>query len=138
MSKHTGSINPPQFIYKGLRCLLKSCGKEFIPKAWNQRYCSKDCQREVGKQAYRAGKKKTGKMHVGKLKNSPPMRRVLALLKKKHQTTLEIQIKARVCNPATWVSALRHNGFNITCEYMGKDEKSGARVYRYQLIKGKK
>ena len=131
--------DPSRAIYSDSWCKLKSCDKRFAPKTHNQRYCSPACQQEVGKQAYKAGKKKTGGMHCGKVKNSPPMRRVLALLKKKRQTTLEIQIKARVCNPATWVSALRHNGFDIPkAEYMGKDKKSGARVYRYQLIKGSK
>ena len=134
--------DPSRAIYSELGtdswCALKSCDKRFAPKTHNQKYCSPACQQEVGKQAYKAGKKKTGGMHCGKVKNSPPMRRVLALLRKKRQTTLEIQIKARVCNPATWISALRHNGFDITCEYMGRDEKSGARVYRYQLIKEKK
>ncbi len=119
-------------------CALKSCDKRFTPKTHNQRYCSPSCQQEVGKRAYRVGKKKANSrgMHCGKVSGSPPMRRVLAFLKRKRQTTLEIQVKARVCNPATWVSALRKNGFNIVCEYLGTSK--GSRIYRYQLVKGSK
>lgn len=121
------------------KCENKPCGKPFTLKTWNAKYCSTTCQRAVGAEAYRDGVKKRESrgMHFGKVKNSPPMRRVLALLKRKRQTTLELQIKAVVCNPATWVSALRKNGFNIVCKYMGKTE-NGHRVYRYQLIKAKK
>lgn len=137
-TKDEGLNSASRAIYSDKWCILKSCDKRFAPKTHNQEYCSKACQLEMGKRTYQAGKKKNGGMHFSKLKNSPPMRRILALLKKKRQTTLELQIKGRVCNPATWVSALRHNGFNIVCECIGRDEKSGARVYRYQLIKGAK
>jgi len=112
------------------KCARKTCGKPYTLKTHNQKFCSTTCQRLVHD-------KPKGTMHFGKVKNSPPMRRVLALLRKKRQTTLEIQVKARVCNPATWVSALRKNGFNIVCEYVGTDA-SDSRVYRYQLIKGGK
>lgn len=124
-------------IYSELRCFLKSCDKRFTPKTHNQMYCSVACQQEVGKRAYLTGKKKANSqgMKCGKITGSPSMRRVLALLKKRPHTTEEIQTKARVCNPATWISSLRHNGFNIPdAEYMGTNEESGARIFSYRLI----
>lgn len=139
IGKHTGSINPPRFIYDDLWCALKSCDKRFTPKTHNQKYCSVSCQEEVGKRAYQAGKKKTGSrgMHFGRVSKSPAQRRILKLLQDGlPHTTRQIQDKARVCNPATWISALKMNGYNIECRYRGKD-KFDNRIYYYQLKRKK-
>ncbi len=118
-------------------CALKSCDKRFAPKTHNQRFCSPGHQQEYGVRAYQAGvnKRNSQGMKCGKITGSPSMRRILALLKKRPHTTEEIQTKARVCNPATWISALRHNGFNIPdAEYMGTNEY-GSKIFRYRLLK---
>jgi hypothetical protein len=110
------------------KCARKTCGKSFTRKTQNHEYCSITCQRLIHD-------KKRGKMRCGAFVGSPPQRRVLNLLKKGPQTTLEIQQKARVCNPATWISSLRQNGFNIPdAEYKGRDEETGIRIFSYRLI----
>ncbi len=120
-------------------CALKSCDKRFTPKTHNQRYCSTSCQQEVGKRAYRVGKKKIDSrgMHFSKVEGSPPQQRILHLLKDGiAYTTREIQARARVCNPATWISALKKQGHNIVCKYKCRTG-DGSNIYTYQLLGGK-
>ena len=74
-------------------------------------------------------------MHAGKVENSPPLQAVLAFLKLRGSsgaTTWQILDEAKVANPATEVSALRHNGYSIGCKYEGKH--NGRKVYRYTLV----
>ena len=76
-------------------------------------------------------------MHASKLDHSPPMQRVLALFKEcglgESLTTSYISENAHVENAATWVSALRRNGYDIRCEYAYMTQ-AGGRVYRYRLV----
>ena len=122
------------------KCKNKPCGKPFTRKAWNHEYCSISCQRIVGIQAYQDGVKKRNSrgMKFGKVSGSPAQRRILKLLKDKlPHTTRQIQEKANVCNPATWISALNMQGYDIECKYRGTDEH-GSKIYTYQLYtKGK-
>ena len=74
-------------------------------------------------------------MHAGKVENSPPLQAVLAFLKLRGAagaTTWQILAEAHVANPATEISALRHNGYFINCKYEGKS--NGRKVYRYTLV----
>jgi hypothetical protein len=74
-------------------------------------------------------------MHAAKVENSPALQSILAFLRERGATgatTWEILERCRVGNPATEVSALRKNGFNIECKYQFT---SGDRrkVYRYWI-----
>ena len=131
---------PTRAIYSEPECFLKSCGKRFTPKVHNQKYCSSTCQLAQGKKAYQDGikKRQNGGMHFGKVAGSPAQRRILKLLQDKlPHTTRQIQQKANVCNPATWISALNMQGYNIECKYRSKS-KDGARIYYYQLKEKKR
>ena len=73
-------------------------------------------------------------MHAAKVANSPPLQAVLGFLRSRGAqgaTTWEFIEEARVANPATEVSALRHNGYNIECKY--QEKRNGRKVYRYWL-----
>lgn len=75
-------------------------------------------------------------MHAAKVENSPSLRAVLGFLKERGPqgvTSWEFIERCRVANPATEVSALRHNGYNIKCEYQETNENK-RKVYRYWLI----
>lgn len=75
-------------------------------------------------------------MHVAKLENSKRLQAILDLLRErgpKGATTREISETTGALNPATEVSALRHNGFSVSCEYQGRTE-TGSKVYRYWLV----
>ena len=75
-------------------------------------------------------------MNFGKVSGSPAQRRILALLKDGlAYSTREIQRRANVCNPATWISALNAQGYNIVCQYAGQNNP-GYKIYIYQLING--
>ena len=111
------------------KCARRACGKPFTRKTRNHEYCSTTCQRLFHD-------KPKGKMHFSKVSGSPPQQRILHLLKDGiAYTTREIQARARVCNPATWISALKMQGHNIVCEYKCRCE-NGSKIYTYQL-KGK-
>ena len=73
--------------------------------------------------------------HAASLAGSKPLQRVLQFLRmfgKTGITTAILAEYANVQNVATWVSALRHNGFDIECKYEGQSN-DGARIYRYWL-----
>lgn len=75
-------------------------------------------------------------MHAGKVENSPPLQACLALLKSRGPqgaTTWEFVEIAHVANPATEISALRHNGYTIIRKYEGKNN-NGRSVNRYTLM----
>jgi len=74
-------------------------------------------------------------MHAAKIQHSQPLQAVLAFLQARGDqgvTTWEFIEYARVANPATEVSALRHNGYNVECKY--QEKKNGRKVYRYKLL----
>lgn len=74
-------------------------------------------------------------MHASKLETSKPLQAILTMLRDRGQqgaTTKEIADGCGVENAATWISALRHNGYRIECDYQGTFE--GRRRYRYHLI----
>lgn len=109
------------------KCARKACGKPFTRKTWNQKYHSGICQRLFHD-------KPKGTMNFSKVLGSPPQQRILHLLKDGiAYTTREIQRRARVCNPATWISSLKMQGYVIECKYKGVNKKTGARIYTYQL-----
>lgn len=75
-------------------------------------------------------------MNVAKLENSKRLQAILALLVQKGTTgatTREISEASGALNPATEVSALRHNGVKVVCEYDYKTD-AGNKVYRYWLV----
>lgn len=77
-------------------------------------------------------------MNAGKVENSPGLKAVLGILELRGPagvTTWQFIEEAHVANPATEVSALRHNGYQIDCKYEGK--RNGRKVYRYTLIPGR-
>lgn len=47
-------------------------------------------------------------------------------------TSLEIAERCSTVAPATLVSALRHNGYTIDCDYLRRTE-AGKKVYKYTL-----
>lgn len=75
-------------------------------------------------------------MHFAKLENNKPLQAILSPLRERGEkgaTTAEIHDYASVENPATWVSALRKNGFAVRCDYLGLSENK-RKVYSYRLI----
>ena len=73
-------------------------------------------------------------MHAARLASSPRLQRVLRLLQDgQAHSTMDINIRARVCVAGTAVSELRHNGAEIACSYQGKAD-DGSRIYVYRLI----
>jgi hypothetical protein len=75
-------------------------------------------------------------VNVAKLENSKRLQAILALLRDRGATgatTREISEASGALNPATEVSALRHNGVAVRCEFERKTE-TGSRVYRYWLV----
>lgn len=75
-------------------------------------------------------------MHVAKLENSKRLQAILSLLRERGEagaTTREISEFSGALNPATEVSALRHNGVGVACEYQGRTD-TGAKVYKYWLV----
>lgn len=67
-------------------------------------------------------------MNAAKLERSERLQRVLTLLKNYPTmgvTSMEIIVGAQVVAPATVVSELRHQGYNINCQ-----RKDGVWVYR--------
>lgn len=75
-------------------------------------------------------------MHAAKVENSPGLQAVLALLRQRGgqgATTWEFIEIAHVANPATEISALRHNGYTINRKYEGKNA-NGRSVNRYTLL----
>lgn len=74
-------------------------------------------------------------MNAGKVENCPTLQKILDLLRRRGAagaTTLELHEASGAMSPSTEVSAIRHNGYEIECEYEGK--LNGRKVYRYWLI----
>lgn len=60
-------------------------------------------------------------MHAARLETSPPLQRLLAVLRSGAEyTTLDLIDRAHVCAISARVSELRENGFNILCERRGR------------------
>lgn len=76
-------------------------------------------------------KKKKG-MHVTKVSNSEKCQRIVKCLIRRSHTGIELQNRTGLLSISTWVSNLRHNGYNIVC-----DQLRGGRepIYRYTLVK---
>lgn len=75
-------------------------------------------------------------MHAANIKTNETLQRLRELLAFRGQggvTSLEINEILHVLNPATEVSALRHNGYIVTCTYEGRSP-AGRKVYRYRLV----
>ena len=75
-------------------------------------------------------------MHAGRIETSKPLQAVLSLLQSRGPqgaTTWEFIEIARVANPATEISALRHNGYSIERKCEGKNN-NGRTVNRYFLL----
>lgn len=75
-------------------------------------------------------------MHAGKAEKSPSLKACLTLLRARGSqgvTTWEFIEAAHVANPATEISALRHNGYTIKCQYESVNE-NGRKIYRYTLL----
>lgn len=75
-------------------------------------------------------------MHFAKIENNKPLQDILTLLRERGErgaTTAEIHSYASVENPATWVSALRKNGYSVECKYVGLSENK-RKVYNYRLV----
>lgn len=75
-------------------------------------------------------------MHVAKLEKSKRLQAILSLLRERGPagaTTREISEFSGALNPATEVSALRHNGVSVSCEYQGRTD-NGSKVYRYWVV----
>ena len=74
-------------------------------------------------------------MHAGKIGSSKQLTAALHALVdagKRGVTSLELAQAAGTVAPATVVSALRQNGYIITCKYE-RTTPEGKRVYRYTL-----
>lgn len=75
-------------------------------------------------------------MNYGSIDRCPRLRSILGLLMSRGlegATTLEIHDICGALNPATEVSAIRHQGYDIKCKYERRTE-TGAKVYRYRLV----
>lgn len=74
-------------------------------------------------------------MHQESIATSKRLQRVIQALKDYPEglTTREIMLLADVCAVSAVISELRAEGFNITCEYIGRTDK-GASVFRYKLV----
>lgn len=78
---------------------------------------------------------KTG-MHYGCVDKSPRLKAILGFLMSRGlggATTVEIHDICGALNPATEVSAIRHQGYSIDCKYEGRGA-TGSKIYRYTLI----
>ena len=74
-------------------------------------------------------------MNAAKLERSPKMQAMLAFLRDRGAhgaTSIELAQRFNLVAVATEVSALRHNGIAVDCEYEGETE-TGRRVYRYRV-----
>jgi hypothetical protein len=74
-------------------------------------------------------------MNAGNPKTSPHLSAILALLRSRGPTgatTLELQEVSNSMAVSTDVSAIRHNGYTIDCEY--EDVRNGRKIYRYWLL----
>ena len=80
-------------------------------------------------------------MHFARLDRSDTLRRILLLLQTRGEagvTTAEISQAFREAGSglesvSTWISALRHNGVNVECEYVGMTE-TRRKIYKYRLV----
>jgi hypothetical protein len=75
-------------------------------------------------------------MHASRLETSKPLQAILMMLRDRGQqgaTTKEIADGCGVENAATWISALRKNGFRVESDYQGMNE-NGRKIWRYHLI----
>lgn len=73
----------------------------------------------------------------GNIEHSQRLQRVLTILQLNTRgiTTLELNDQARTTRASSDVSELRQppNNYLIDAEYIGKDEHTGARIWRYIL-----
>ena len=74
-------------------------------------------------------------MHAARIENSERLTRILTLLSAHPEgvTGLDISIRCNVLNPATYVSELRANGYDIRAAYMGQNDNK-RRIYSYRLL----
>lgn len=75
-------------------------------------------------------------MNAGRLETSAPLRILHSLLLERGAngaTSLEIAERCSTVAPATLVSALRHNGYEVACDYLRRTE-AGRKVYRYTIM----
>ena len=79
---------------------------------------------------------KSGKIHKIDIRTSVRLKKILSFLERcggQGATGLEIWRECDALNPATYISHLRANGYDIECRYAGKSV-TGASVYRYFLL----
>ena len=75
-------------------------------------------------------------MNAAKLERSERMQAILAFMRERGTagaTSLEIAVRFNVLNVGTEMSALRHNGVNVDCEFE-RETETGRRVYRYHVV----
>jgi len=71
-------------------------------------------------------------MHSALIESSDRLQRMLNALRGGSKTTFQLQAETNDMAPATTISELRQNGFEIHCLYRGKS--NGRKVYSYFLI----
>jgi hypothetical protein len=73
--------------------------------------------------------------HFRKVEKSRVLQRTMALLKRgMWVTTREIMRASGSTRPSSDISECRANGFDITARYDTKDQRTGARIFRYRLL----
>ena len=76
-----------------------------------------------------------GVMHAAKIEKSETLQRLRDYLTTQGATgatSYQLVVALELVAPATWVSALRKNGYDVECKYEGTNPH-GSRIYRYVL-----
>ena len=78
-----------------------------------------------------------GTMHAGKIQTNATLQSLLAYLRERivsGATSMDLMRDLNMVAPATWVSMLRKNGYNVECEYESVSAVTGRKTYRYRLV----
>lgn len=73
-------------------------------------------------------------MHNAKVETSSRLRKMLIMLERgRTYNTFELQKATNDMSPATTISELRKNGYNIKCCYQRRTA-AGRKIYNYELL----
>lgn len=126
-------------VYKEIEC--KYCKTAIKNPSRKQVYClnNNKCKDAFWDEARIKGAKKSKGIHFGRISKSPRLKALFDILsdKAKHTTKELSQILTAMGfeNYAigTSVSEIRHNGYEIKCNFVETTTKGG-RIYEYQMI----
>lgn len=122
-------------------CRLPSCKVEFEPKRKDHEFHLPECKAEYYRLAYERGvkamEKPLGRLHAGKVENSPNrLKPILDLLSDgQWHTGLEIALAGNTTAPGSAIQELKHpvNGYNIESR-CDKRTASNRPLWEYKLI----